>query len=281
LKEEIDIRVESLKSDLDSIREKMYLEVEDEFKNIDKKAHTSRFDFEIDQPSEHHYKKHEDLLYAYQKEIRKMTKAVKSAAVEFNLTFECSEFKLSPNLIGTLAMNKAKVWKIEDLAKKIESKSLKEIAIDVYGTDVCVLPNDTIMVTCYDNGVVNVYDTSFKLLKKVTTVHHQYIKALSSTTNNIDKIFIADTHNNRIMMTDLDFNYISSYHIEQPYGVCFKQHIYACSYSEAKVYKLDERLKLISSHTVQNGPWQIKIAGDRAIVGSRDCIWIYIRIFFL
>jgi hypothetical protein len=30
--------------------------------------------------------RHEDLLYAYQKEIRKMSKAVKSSAVEFNVS---------------------------------------------------------------------------------------------------------------------------------------------------------------------------------------------------
>lgn len=162
------------------------------------------------------------------------------------------------------------------MVKKIESKCFKEIKIDdVYGTDVCVLPNDSIMITCYDNGVINVYDKNFKLLKKVNTVNHQYIKALSSTTNNVDKIFIADTHNNRIIMTDLDFNYINGLHVEQPYGICFKQYIYACSYSEAKVCKLDERLRLISSYTVQNGPWQIKISDDKAIVGSRNCIRIY------
>lgn len=38
---------------------------------------------------------------------------------------------------------------------------------------------------------------------------------------------------------------------------------------------MDERLRLIASYTVQNGPWQIKISDDKAIVGSRNCIRIY------
>ena len=162
----------------------------------------------------------------------------------------------------------------------MESKSFKEIQMDIYGIDVAELPNGNIMVTCYFTGAINVYDENFKLIKKVTSVNNQAFKGLNSTTNHKDKIFISDHSNNRVMMTNLDFEYINSYTVSQPWGICFHRNLYTCGYGESKIYKHDENLNLIQSFSLTIKPRQIKVNDEKAIVSSDGLIQIYDSLTF-
>ena len=123
--------------------------------------------------------------------------------------------------------------------------------MDIEGTDVAALPNGHIIVLCYYTGAINIYDEDFNLIKKVTEINHQAFKCLSSTSNNKDKIFISDFVNDKVIMTNFDFEYIKSYTIQQPYGVCFHHYLYTCCFNETKIYKHDENLKLILNEKIE------------------------------
>jgi hypothetical protein len=147
--------------------------------------------------------------------------------------------------------------------------------MDIKGTDVAALPNGHIMVSCYDSGAINIYDKDFNLIKKVTSINNQTFKCLSSTTNNKDKIFIADHANNRVIMAHLNFEYINSCTIRRPFYICFDKCLYTCGYDESKIFKHDENLNLIQSFSLTMQPWQIKVNYEKAIVSSPSSIQIY------
>jgi len=147
--------------------------------------------------------------------------------------------------------------------------------MDIQGTDVAALPNGHIMVSCCDSGAINLYDHDFNLIKKVTAINNQAFKCHSSTTNNKDRIFIADTINNRLLATDLNFQYLSSFTIQQPFGICFKDYVFTCSYDESKIYKHDTNLQLMNAFSFANNPWQIKVNDDKAVVSFANFIRIY------
>ena len=81
---------------------------------------------------------------------------------------------IDSKIVGSLS----KKLMFDELTKKMESKSFKEIQMDINGTDVAELPNGNIMVSCYYSGAINVYDENFKLIKKVTSVNNQDFKCL-------------------------------------------------------------------------------------------------------
>jgi len=153
--------------------------------------------------------------------------------------------------------------------------------MDIEGTDVAALPNGHIMVSCCDSCAINIYDYNFKLIKKVTTINSQSFKCLSSTTNNKDKIFISDYSKNRVIMTNLDFKFIKCSTVKQPFGLCFNQFLFACSYGESKIYKYDESLDLIQTFSLTMRPWQIKVNDEKAIVGFTNLIQIYDSFTFI
>lgn len=163
----------------------------------------------------------------------------------------------------------------DELIKKLEGKSCKEIQMEIKGTDIAPLPNGNIMISCYDTGTIFLYDKDFKLIKKIKKINGHSFLCLSSTTNNLDKVFIADALNHRIIMTNLDFEFIDSCNVNLPHGLCFNEYLYTCIEPESKIYKHDKNLEFIQSYDLILHPYQIKVNDETAIVSNASWIKIF------
>ncbi len=190
----------------------------------------------------------------------------------FKLTFEPSEEIIDLKIIGTLFYNSN-----ASILNRLKYSKPQSITIETTFNACCLLPNKTWLLINFYNGHFYLYDNTFKLINIITN-EKIYCKALSIATNNIDRIYICDWKYHRILMVDLEFNFISSVgELFYPRCVYFHENsVYVCDTENKRIKKLTADLVLLESYKLDFKPWQIcieNVACVRAI--NKSEIYFY------
>lgn len=154
----------------------------------------------------------------------------------------------------------------------MKTKLFKVININESATDVCALPDDHLLVTSFDNGCLTIYDKHYKLVKIFDKINNQPISAFSACTNGIDKLYVCDYINNRIIMTDLQLNFIkysnvNSSILSRPHGLYYyNDFVYVCDPSNRRIHKFNATLDQHTSYQLDICPWNIKVTNSVACI---------------
>lgn len=160
------------------------------------------------------------------------------------------------------------------LKDQLKSRAHEEIDLQIQPTDICVLPDETLMVISWNNKCLIIYDKHFKQIKLIESIRKNTFRAFSACTNAVDTIYISDFENNRIIMTDLDFEFYKSAIVcpsipGRPYGIRFyNDWLYVCDPNNKRVHKFNSNLVLHSYYTVETRPYQIQIYNDIVLLSS-------------
>lgn len=202
-----------------------------------------------------------------------------------------SEFKLDTKIVGDLVFktNERKLNELIQFGKfknRIRSKRYRIIDLNVEATDVCLLPNGYLLVISKDNKNITILNKDYKQIRLIDKINNQPIYPSSACTNNIDRIYISDSLNDRLIMCDLDFNFIkysnivNSTTLRYPFGLCFKNDfIYVCGYK--RIHKFNSNLEQHTFFQVDIHPWQIQIINNIACISSNSISFYDLQTFNL
>ncbi len=164
---------------------------------------------------------------------------------------------------------------------RLKSRKFQSVDRENEFEGVCVTPNDKLVFTKSES--LCIYDENFNLIENITTINNSNIEPLSVATNNIDRIYICDINGNpRILMTDLEFKFMSQHYDEDNiyelfFNIVFhNEFLYACNFGERCIVKFDSDLKLHTKYNMEIEPEQIAIINNLAcIIPYRDNEFFY------
>lgn len=159
-------------------------------------------------------------------------------------------------------------YEYETLRAKLISKQFKIIDVNIEAFDLCVLPNDQLLVVSYDDCSLSVFNKNFELQRVITKINNATFRPISVCTNMSDRLYISDIDNRRLIMTDLNFNLIKySINLNSPRGLCFhRNYVYVCESGNNRISRFDYNLDSYTYFYVYDYPWQIKILNSLACV---------------
>jgi hypothetical protein len=142
--------------------------------------------------------------------------------------------------------------------------------IDFHPIDIVVLPDNQIVCVSIKDHCIVVYDQNFNLLKNIKSLNHQDLYPSGIALNKEDEqLYIVENTKHRIILTDLDFNFIKyfgsqgsgNHEFDFPVDICFKNHsIYVCDYDNHRVQIFNKDFEFISTLKTNYGPWKIKVS---------------------
>ncbi len=177
--------------------------------------------------------------------------------------------------------NKNKSVIVAELLKNGE-KHLYELDSKPY--EIC-LKEDQIIISDRDDYCLKIYDKDFNFIKRVDEINGEEFNPLGILANFNEKIFyICDSLNDRILITDFDFNFIKSVgskgsqncQFNGPYDICFsssKFYICDCHNKRIQVYSKD--FDFVTSFKVDYNPWKIKSTNSTLCVEAASPNGIY------
>ncbi len=140
------------------------------------------------------------------------------------------------------------------------------VTIDSHPTDVCVLSDQQLLVADYIDEHLAIYDSDFKLIRKIREINESSIKPLSLATNRIDKIYVLDYKNEKILSTDYNFKllgFIQNTSLCNPDGMFYYQNfLYICDITGKSIKKFDANLVLEDELRLDFKPLNIQIANS-------------------
>jgi hypothetical protein len=151
---------------------------------------------------------------------------------------------------------------------KAQLISYKTAPIDIH-----VIDNQIIIV---DDSSLLLYDGHFNLLKKINKLNDQIFRALSitSTTSKNSHVYMS-TIDNKILMTDLDFNLLKSigtfgadvYQFNIPSSIVYADgFLYVCDNQNLRIKKYDSNLIFKAAFKLDFKPFQIRVNDKTACV---------------
>jgi DNA-binding beta-propeller fold protein YncE len=169
-------------------------------------------------------------------------------------------------VIGKLYLDK-KVKEI-DVFDLMKNGNKQIFDLNLHPIDIVGLPDNQIVCVSYDDIVV--YDQNFNLMKNIKSLNDQRLDPIGIALNKDDEqLYIVENTKHRIILTDLDFNFIKyfgsrgkgNHELFNPRGICFKNHsMYVCDMSNSRVQIFNKEFELISTPKTNYGPWKIKVS---------------------
>jgi tricorn protease-like protein len=111
-------------------------------------------------------------------------------------------------LLGKIYLdNKNKTIIVAELLKNGEKRVYD---LDSMPYDICS-KDDQIIISHSNDKCLKIYDKDLNFIKRVDRINGEVFKPLTVLANLDDeKFYICDNHNHRILITDLDLNFIKS-----------------------------------------------------------------------
>ena len=159
-------------------------------------------------------------------------------------------------------MHKHQSQRISNLIHKVEAKAF-QVLITPMSFDAVCEANDGLFASSNLNKFIYSF---WKLDGK------EFMPA-GITTNKVDRVYIADCLNDRVIATNYSLDFLKSIDIQEPSDVFFDGHLYICSLK--KIIRCNEDFSNVVVFDMDLIPLQIRIAKQRAIVGFEDKIEIY------
>jgi hypothetical protein len=158
--------------------------------------------------------------------------------------------------------------------------------LDSMPYDICS-KDDQIIISHCDDFCLKIYDRDLNFIKKVDRINGEEFKPLGILANFEKKQFyICDMYKHRILMTDLDFNFIKSVgskgsgncQFNGPHDICFSNSkFYICDFHNKRIQVYLKDFDFDTSFKVEYCPWQIKSTNSTICVEaiSPDGIYFY------
>lgn len=148
----------------------------------------------------------------------------------------------------------------------------KEFSIEILSF--CGLPNEKIAICGLDRTqtrCISIYDKKFKIIKTFYKINNEQIMALMMKTNNLNKFYICEPKNKRLILTDLEMNFIR-YSVSDVLSSCCgnfsltKDYLYVCNYARNRICRFDCELKSHVSFEIERRPFNIEIINNLACI---------------
>jgi DNA-binding beta-propeller fold protein YncE len=127
--------------------------------------------------------------------------------------------------------------------------------------------------------------TDFNFIKRVDEINGEEFRPITIFSNfDEKKFYICDNLNDRILITDLDFNFIKSVgstgsgncQFLSPYGICFSSSkFYICDYHNKRIQVYSKDFDFVTSFKVDYNPWKIKSTNFIICVAAASPSGIY------
>jgi hypothetical protein len=184
------------------------------------------------------------------------------------------------------SVNDFKSLKVCEIEARIKESMRKGFVKNVYEItfspfDMCVLPQNKILLADCDGKLLALYDKYFNLIKIVRKIDRKTIQPTSIAINDEDQLYVSDVERNRIMLLDLDFNLLKSVGTRgnnndefcTPFSICYKYHyLYVCDTFNKRIQIYSDQLKYIESINLQIMPFSIQISNTSICI---NCKYFY------
>jgi hypothetical protein len=171
-----------------------------------------------------------------------------------------------------------------DIKFKLKNIDPTEIQILDEPWDLCVIQNNYLLTANYFQSSITLYDRNFQVIRVLDAIGSLTFKSLSITTNDVDRIYISDFMNNRIIMCSYEFEPISvvgeygtNYRqFNGPSGICYYDNcVYVCDYYNERIQILTSTLKSVRSFLLYLTPFYIKISNSIAAIKPDNDDFLY------
>jgi hypothetical protein len=161
--------------------------------------------------------------------------------------------------------------------ESIKDKDYQTVDLGFEPTSFHTLPNGSLVIACRESKALKIYDKEFKLIKTIDKINNQTFVPLYLTSNGKNSIYLTDIRSDKIIQTDLDFNFMRQFggkgstnqQLDYPIGITFHEDsIYVCESNNKRIQKLSEDLIYQESYPLNFKPWSIKIIRNVACIGS-------------
>jgi hypothetical protein len=163
--------------------------------------------------------------------------------------------------------------------ESIKDKDYQKVDLGFKPTSFHTPPNGNLVITCREPNAVKIYDKEFKLIKTIDKINNQTFSPLYLTSNNKNSIYLTYISSDKIIQTDLDFNFMKQFggtgftnqKLFYPRGITFDEDsIYICDSNNNRIQKLNEDLIYQESYPLNYRPLNIKITKNVACIRSFD-----------
>jgi hypothetical protein len=199
----------------------------------------------------------------------------------FKVSFEPGEVDLNKSFIGKIDYKiQSKIISAKMLSERLQSEKYKILDKNIEINDLCMLPNNEILIASCNKRQLTLYNKKFEIIKNINKINDELFSPLSLATDNINRIYICDSFNQQILMTDLDFNLIGKFNgrygntvdkLRYPQSIFYyENNLYISDRANNRIIKLTKYLKYQTSFTVDFQPSTIKISNDIACIKSAN-----------
>jgi hypothetical protein len=196
----------------------------------------------------------------------------------FQVNFEFDEkFVFEKDSIGSftcninddVGMNRRKVHANDiSLIDIVETGKAEYIKLDCSPYRLVELKNKNILVGSLDEELLALYDSEFKLIRRITEINNEKVKPYGLVCDQDGNVFVTNGCDRSLYKLDSELGLIKW--IKGSNHGCFgditihRNKIYMCGDKCIRVYSLN--LVMITDHYVEDMPVQIRITTDRACV---------------
>jgi hypothetical protein len=187
-------------------------------------------------------------------------------------------------LIGNLNFKYRDTQIIDELTTRLKSCKYEIKNINHSPSNLCALPNGYLLAAnCITQNLI-LYDAEFNLIKTFFAFNNRSIYPLSLTTNGIDRVYITDSYNHRVLMTDLDLNLLYELgsmgslvdEFNYPCGIIYHDFcVYICDSHNKRIQVYDTSMVYKRSNVVDFAPFEIKCTKSYACIRDNDKRFVY------
>ena len=207
--------------------------------------------------------------------------SAENSCFNFKILFVPSKDVIVADSVGRLLKNDIENKSTKQMLKV--PKKIQTLKVDFEPFSLCSLSNGNLL-SC-NNESLTIFDKNLKVIKTVTKIDKLSLFCFYATTNHKDKIYVSNSEENRVIVTDLELNMIkiigthgkSNDQFDHPRGVSYyKSYIYICDYGNIRIQILNEEtLEFDKQFPLDYGPVQIKVANDVALIGSLFSLYFH------
>ena len=158
------------------------------------------------------------------------------------------------------------------MIQKIEAKSFRIWNTTTLFSVVCEA-NNGFLASCYHENSICFINNEDEIEREIEKLDGKEFQPVGITANKVDRAYIADYLNNRVIATNFSLDFLNSIEIQKPCDVFFDAHLYICT--EKQISRCNEDFTSMVVFDMNLPPLQIRIVKERSIVRFHNKIVIY------
>ena len=153
------------------------------------------------------------------------------------------------------------------------------INLDYEPSDLCSLPNAQLLVASQESNNLKLFDSNFNLIKTIDRIMDEQFTPISVATNGKNAIYIAEKSCNKIIKTDMDFNFIKNLgttgagndELNDPSAIIYHENLlYVCDSENQRIKRLNEDLVFQESYALSFKPVKMSVIQDTMCVRPKN-----------